>query len=387
MNREREQIAIVGVGSSEHLRRSTRALRSLVVDACLAAIADAGLTPADIDGIVIDGSYMPLRVPADEIAYELGLDDCRFVAAGLVGGAGVVGAPYLAELAIRSGQARHVLSYYGADFGSAVGGPYAFPAALDAKAAVEMPFGWYGQPLYFAAMAQRYRHMYGLEPEQQAEVPMAARAHAARTPGAVRQDFLGLPEYMASPMIAEPFRAPDCSLISDGATAWVMTSRKRARDLKRAPVVLAGIGIASAPYTQGDYFTQHSPYPGTPAAISAPRALAQAGLTPAEVNIVELYDCFTITTLLQLEECGFCGRGEAPDFVAGGRIGPGGALPVNTHGGLLSHSYLVGAEHVVEAVRQLRGERGDGQVQGAEVALVTGLGVPDHATLVLTVDR
>jgi acetyl-CoA acetyltransferase len=110
-------------------------------------------------------------------------------------------------------------------------------------------------------------------------------------------------------------------------------------------------------------------------------------LTPADVDVVEFYDCFTITTLLQLEECGFCGRGEAASFVEGGRIGPGGSLPVNTHGGLLSHSYMVGAEHVVEAVRQLRGSRGEGQVPGAEVALVTGLGVPDHATLLLTVDR
>jgi acetyl-CoA acetyltransferase len=382
-----ERIAIVGVGGTPPVRRSEKGIRQLVLEACLQAIADAGLRPSDIDGIVTDVSYMPLRVPADDVALGLGLADHRFSAHGLVGGAGVVGAPELARLAIAGGRARHVLSYYGADFGSAEGGPYAFPVAMDAKAALEVPFGWYGQPLYFAAMAQRYRHLYGLAPEQQAEVPMAARAHAARTPGALKPGPLSPAAYFEAPMIAEPFRAPDCSVISDGATAFVMTSLERARDLRRPPVVVAGIGTASAPWTQADYFTQHAPYPGTPAALSAPRAFAEAGLGPADVDIVECYDCFTITTLLQLEECGFCGRGEAAAFVAGGRIGPGGDLPVNTHGGLLAHSYLVGAEHVTEAVRQLRGERGDGQVGGAEVALVTGLGVPDHATLVLTTDR
>jgi acetyl-CoA acetyltransferase len=380
-------IAIAGIGSTEHVRRSTRSIVELVVEASLAAIADAGLQSADIDGIVTDVSYMPLRAPADEVAAALGIGERCFTAHGLVGGAGVVGAPHLAELAIGSGQARHVLSYYGADFGSAPGGPYAFPVALDTKVGIEMPFGWYGQPLYFAAMAQRYKHEFGLTAEQQAEVAIAARGHAARTPGAMRQEPLTLERYLASPMVADPFRGLDCSLISDGGTAFVMTSRERARDLPRPPVLVAGIGLASAAETQAGYFTQHSPYPGTAAVRSAPRALAQAGVTAADVDVVEFYDCFTITTLLQLEECGFCGRGEASRFVEGGRIGPGGSLPVNTHGGLLSHSYMVGAEHVVEAVRQLRGDRGEGQVPDAEVALVTGLGVPDHATLILTTDR
>jgi acetyl-CoA acetyltransferase len=380
-------IAIVGVGSTEHVRRSNKPITQLVVEASRKAIADAGLEPEDIDGIVTDVSYMPLRAPADEVAAALGIRERCFTAHGLVGGAGVVGAPHLAELAISSGQARHVLSYYGADFGSVKGGPYAFPVALDTKLAVEVPFGWYGQPLYFAAMGQRYKHEFGLTPEQQAEVVLAARAHAARTPGAMRRDPLTLDAYLASPMIADPFRSLDCSLISDGGTAFVMTSVERARNLPQPPVLVAGIGLASTNETQAGYFTQHTPYPGTPAVRSAPRALRQAGLSAADVDVVELYDCFTITTLLQLEECGFCGHGEASSFVEGGRIGPGGSLPVNTHGGLLSHSYMVGAEHVVEGVRQLRGSRGEGQVPGAEVALVTGLGVPDHATLVLTVDR
>ncbi len=278
-------IAIVGVGSTEHVRRSHKPITQLVVEACRKAIADAGLQPQDIDGIVTDVSYMPVRAPADEVAAALGIGERCFTAHGLVGGAGVVGAPHLAELAIRSGQARHVLSYYGADFGSVEGGPYAFPVALDAKLAVEMPFGWYGQPLYFAAMAQRYKHEFGLTPAQQGEVAIAARAHAALTPGAMRRDPLTMEGYITSQMIAEPFRSLDCSLISDGGTAFVMTSVERARSLPQPPVLVAGIGLASTRETQAGYFTQHAPYPGTPARLSAPRALAQAELTPADVDV------------------------------------------------------------------------------------------------------
>src|SRR5262245_55001999 len=211
-------IAIAGVGSTQHVRRSSKPIAELVVEASLAAIADAGLEPADIDGIVTDVSYMPLRAPADEVAAALGIGERCFTAHGLVGGAGVVGAPHLAELAIRSGQARHVLSYYGADFGSAPGGPYAFPVAMETKVGFEMPSGWYGQPVYFAALAQRYKHEYGLTPDQQAAVAIAARGHAALTPGAMRREPLTRERYLASPMVADPFRSLDCSLISDGGT-------------------------------------------------------------------------------------------------------------------------------------------------------------------------
>jgi acetyl-CoA acetyltransferase len=306
------------------------------------------------------------------------MTDRRFTAAGLVGGAGVVGAPVLAELALRSGAADVVLSYYGADFGSAPGGPYAFPVGIEVKEGIEKPLGWYGQPLYFAAMAQRYRAEYGLPETALGAVAVATRAHAARTPGAMRRTPLTMAGYLASPMIAEPFRALDCSLINDGAVAFVMTTLDRARDLRRPPVVLAGAGTGSVPATQESYFTQAPDHPRTPAVVSGPRAFAAAGLEPSDVDLALIYDCFTISTIIQLEDLGLCARGEGAAFVAAGTV------PVNTHGGLLSHAYTVGASHVVEAVRQLRGERGAAQVSGAEVALVAGLGVPDHACLLLT---
>jgi acetyl-CoA acetyltransferase len=379
-------IAIVGIGETPFVRRSDRSLFQLALDASLAAIEDAGLDPQEIDGIVTDASYMPLKAPADEIARSLGIRDRLFTAHALVGGAGVVGAPLLARLAINAGLAKNVLSYYGADFGSLAGGPYSFPAGLDAKSSVEIPFGWYGQPLYFAAMAQRYSHDFGLTESDLGAVALSTRQHAALTPGAMRQSELSIDEYLASPIIAHPFRAHDCSLINDGGSAFVMTSLERARHLRRHPVRIAGIGIGSVNQTQGEFFSQHPGYPSFPASVSAPRAYADAGLGPDDMDFAEIYDCFTISTLLQLEGCGFCERGEAAAFVADGRIGPGGDFPVNTHGGLLSHSYMVGAGHVVEAVRQLRHERETNQVPNAEVGLVAGLGVPDHATLILTRD-
>jgi len=373
-----KRVALVGVGETEFVRRGDRRVGELVVEACRAALADAGLDPSDVDGIVTEGSTMPSRVPADEVAYALGMTDRRFTAAGLVGGAGVVGAVELGALALRSGAADVVLSYYGADFGSAPGGPYAFPVGLEVKEGIEKPLGWYGQPLYFAAMAQRYRHEHGLTEQDLGGVAIATRAHATRTPGALRRAPLTMADYLASPMIAEPFRALDCSLINDGAVAFVMTTLDRARDLRRPPVMLAGAGTGSVATPQESWFTQATDHPRTPAALSGPRAFAAAGLQPSDVDIALVYDCFTISTILQLEDLGLAPRGEGAAFVADG------TLPVNTHGGLLSHAYTVGASHVVEAVRQLRGERGEAQVPGAEVALVAGLGVPDHACLLLT---
>jgi acetyl-CoA acetyltransferase len=379
--------AVVGVGETPFLRRSDQALDEAVFAAITAALADAGIAACDVDGLVTEASMMPQRVPADMVATAFGMSHRCFTAHSLVGGAGVVGAVGLAAAAIRAGFAKTVVTYYGVDFGSSVGGPYAFPAGLDVKLGYEAPFGWYGQPLYFAGLAQRYRHEYGLTPEQQGAVAIAAHRHAANTPGAMSRGAITMEQYLASRMICEPFRALDCSLINDGAVALVVTSAQRAADLPHTPVAVAGAGFASSLDTQGTYFTQHDPYLCTPAVLSAEAAFAGAGLTPDDVDVAEIYDCFTISTILQLEDLGFCAKGEGASFVENGRIELGGALPVNTHGGLLAHSYLVGASHLVEAVRQLRHERGAGQVPGAEVALVAGLGLPDHATVLLARSR
>jgi acetyl-CoA acetyltransferase len=376
-------VSIVGVGASPYARRSATPLQSLVVGAVQAAVEDAGLTTSDIDGIVTESSITPVAAPPDALARALRIKDLRFQAHLGIAGAGIVASPLLAAWAIESGMADVVVSYFGVGFGSDAAGPYGFHAHDPAKSSAEIPFGWYGQPVYFAGVARRYRHEYGLAAEQLGEIAVAARGHARTTTDALMTAELTLEQYLASRMIAEPLRLYDCCLVNDGATAVVLTSTERARDLRRTPVEVAGGALATSPDTQSGYFTQGADYLATPAVYSAPAAFAAAGVRPPDVDLAEIYDCFTISMLLQLEDLGFCGRGEGGDFVSGGRIRLGGELPVNTHGGLLSHSYVLGGHHVIEAVRQLRHERDAGQVQDASVGLVTGLGVPEHSTLIL----
>jgi acetyl-CoA acetyltransferase len=381
-------IAIVGVGETEPAWKDARSPAALAVAAVRLALDDAGLTPADVDGLVTESYTMANRAPADLIAADLGLRDRAFTAHAGIAGAGTVGAPALARMAIESGAASVVVSYYAINLSiRGPGGAYQIHAGDRAKAAFEMPMGFYGQPVYYAASAARYRYEHGLEPEELGTIALAARAHAQRTPNALRREPLTMAQYLDDPVVADPLRKLDCCLVNDGGVAFVMTSLERARDLRRPPAVVAGVGFGSTSVSQGQYFSQSADLLTTPGTISGPRAYAEAGLGPGDVDVAEIYDCFSISLILQLEDLGFAPRGQGAAFAASGAIDPGGSLPVNTHGGLLCQSYTVAANHVVEAVRQLRGERGEAQVPGAEVALVTGLGAPEHATLILTADR
>jgi acetyl-CoA acetyltransferase len=224
-------------------------------------------------------------------------------------------------------------------------------------------------------------HLYGTRPQHLGEVAMAARAHAARTPHAQKRRTITMEEYLASDPVVEPLRRFDCCLVSDGAAAVVVTSAERARDLPRPPVRLLAHAQAHS------LSTVQSPehFERLPATRCGPAVLGRAGVTPAEIDVALLYDCFTIVVLMQLEAYGFCGQGEGGPFVEGGRIAPGGALAVNPSGGLLAEGYGGGMLHVIEAVRQLRGEAGERQVPDARLALVSGhgLGMNTHAALVL----
>ena len=381
-------VAIVGVGETDYAWKDARPVPALALDACRRAVADAGLVPADVDGFVVEAHSMVTRAPVDEIAPRLGVRDRRYTAAIGLAGSGTVGAALLARQAIESGLADVVVAYYAINLSlRGAGGAYGYHAHDPAKAAFEMPMGYYGQPVYFAQAAQRYMHLYGATHEQLGAVAVSTRQHAMRTPNALRQEPLSLKQYLDQPYLTEPLRKLDCCLVNDGGVAYVFTSLERARDLRHPPVVVAGVGMGYKPVTQAQYFSQSPDLLTTAATMSGPRAFADAGLTPADVDVAEIYDCFTISMLLQLEDLGFAAKGEGGALAATGALGPGGRLPVNTHGGLLSQSYTVGGNHVVEAVRQLRGERGEAQVPGAEVALVAGLGAPEHATVILTVDR
>ncbi len=375
--------AIAGIGETVPVRRSGRDIRELVVEAVLAALEDAGLEPEDVDGVVTDCLIMPRSVPRDWLAGQLGMSP-RYEATLSLGGAGIVCSPLHAAAAIATGQAEVVLCYFGVDWGSRPGGPYAFHDIYPAKRAFEKPYGFNAQPIYFGVLARRYMHEYGLTEDALASVAMTHRHHAALKGTGQTRSELSFEDYLASPMIAEPLRQPDCCLITDGAGAFVMTSMERARDLRRPTVPVLGAGFASAPVTGDAVFTQSAhPLVVPGAREAADRALGQAGLDRKDVDFLEVYDCFSISCLMQVEDMGFCEKGEGAHLFREGAARLGGRLPVNTHGGFLAHSYRLGIEHVTEAVRQLRGQAGPVQVPGAEVGLVTGLSPPDYGVLAL----
>lgn len=380
----RDAISIVGVGESAYLRRSPEPVTGMITEAVRAAVEDAGLDIDEVDGIVTDSTIGPLVLPADELAANLGLPDRVFHAQMSTGGAGVVGAPMLAAQAIASGMATTVVCYFGVDWGSSAGGPYQFHGADPYKANLEMPFGFYGQPIYFAPVIRRYAHQYGLTEEELAGVAISTRAWAALHPGAMKRTPLTLDDYRASPMLADPIRVLDCCLLTDGGAAYVMTSTERAKDLRHKPVKVSGVSFSSSRVSSHSYLSQHEDYLSTQAAVTGPRAMGMAGVSPEDVDFLEIYDCFTISCLLQAEDLGFAPKGAGASLFADGRAAPGGSLPINTHGGLLSQAYVLGINHVAEAVRQLRGECGDRQVPGAEVGLVSGYSGWEHSSLVLS---
>jgi acetyl-CoA acetyltransferase len=374
-------VAITGVGETPFVRSSPKSLLELEVEASLAAIADSGLRPADIDGLVVNRNTHS----ADELAFALGVTERRFSAVtDVVGGAAPAGqALILAQLAIEAGLARHVLVPY-AFQASRPGGPYGFHSREPLKADLEMPVGFFGQASYFALMACRYAHEFGLTEEELASVSITFRKWAELTPGAQKREPMDFAGYLRSPMISTPFRAADCCLLTDAGAAYVVSAADHAADLRQPVVRLQGIGLATTRWPISMIFTQADDLMGFPGEASAALAYGMAGLGPADVDLAQVYDGFSIVAILQAEMLGLCGRGEGQRFFAAGRAAPGGDKPVNTSGGHMSGAYLPGVNLVTEAVRQLRGERGAAQVAGAKVCAVTGLGGNAHSTALLS---
>lgn len=339
---------------------------------------DAGLRPSDIDGLITDPG--PAQGIIDGITPHylalgqyLGLDPA-YVGSDILGGASSIAIIQRAAMAIESGLCSTCLCVYG---DSTLSTPGSFEYGRGDGAA----FGLFGAVGVHALAAQRHMHLWGTRPEQLAEVAIAARAHAARTPHAQLKKTLTMDDYMASEFIAEPLRRADCCLMSDGAAAVIVTTAERAPDTRCTPIDILAHGQASSlsTWSSPDHFDR------LPAAKCGPNTMARAGLSPSDIDFAMLYDCFTIVVLMQLEDYGFCRKGEASAFVENGRIGPGGEFPVNTSGGLLAEGYGGGMMHVIEAVRQLRGEAEDRQLAKAQTALVSGhgLGMNSHATLIL----
>lgn len=379
-------VAIVGAAESDLGITGLSALH-LLTQATSRALADAGLGLADVDGLATNGIG---RFSAASVAEYLGLRP-RWTDTTFAGGASYEVFVGSAARAILAGDADTVVIAYGSNQRSAASRSLRAPAdAALPEAQFESPY----DPLYpislYALAAQRYLHDHPGSRRALDEVAVAAREWALRNPRAYRRSAGPLQpgDVTASPAVSTPLHQLDCCLVTDGGGCVVLTSSERAQDLRTDPVEVLGWGQ----HTTGSSMAEVMRRPAADGAQrSATAALTMAGITASDVDVVEVYDSFTINVLLSLEGLGLCGPGEATDFVADGRIRPGGALPLNTSGGGLSycHPGMLGVLLLVEAVHQLRHEAGERQVPGAARALVHATGgiLSTHATVVLGTDR
>lgn len=348
----------------------------LAVLASLAALDKVALKPSDVDGLFIGLPDDPLS--GLTFAEYLGIEP-RLTENNRTGGSSFLTHAMWAALAIEAGQCDVALIAYGSNQRSAAGALVSAmrPSVYEGVYKLRRPVGAY------ALTTSRYMHEFGLKREQLGAVAVSARQWAQLNPDAAMRDPLTMEAYLASRMVSDPLCVRDCCLVTDGAAAVVMVSAERAKDLAERPAYLLGAAAATDHRDIGSM-----PDLTTTAAVtSGSRAFAQSGFNPADIDVVQLYDAFTINTILFLEDLGFCGKGEGGAFVEDGRIAPGGILPVNTNGGGLScvHPGMYGLFTMVEAAQQLTGQAGERQVVDAKLALAHGNGgeLSSQATLIL----
>lgn len=374
--------AIVGIGATDYSKESGRSELRLAVEAVKYALTDAGLTPADVDGLVtfdIDSN------PENEVARNLGIPEYRFFSRISHGGGAACALVHQAAMAIATGAAEVVVCYRafnersGMRFGQARM-PQQAPTADAVSRGWYSAFGLMTPASWVAMMATRYMHVSGATSRDFGAVSVAARKHAATNPAAwFYKKPITIEEHQASRWIVEPLHLLDCCQESDGGVAIVVTSAERAKDLRQAPVLIQAAAQGAGP----DQESMTSLYRDIDEIATLPemrivgqQLWEQAGITPRDVQTAVLYDHFTPFALIQLEALGFCARGEAKDFVKNGNIELGGGLPINTHGGQLGEAYIHGVNGILEGVRQVRGTSVN-QVPNVEHVLVTaGTGVP-----------
>lgn len=365
--------AIAGIGATEFSKDSGRSELKLAVEAVHAALADAGLTPDDVDGLV---TFTMDTNPEITVAQAAGIGELTFFSRVHYGGGAACATVQQAALAVATGLADVVVCYRafnersGRRFGAGV--QQREPSAEGTALGWNLPFGLLTPASWVAMAAQRYLYAYGLTPDAFGHVAVTDRRHAARNPAAY---FHGKPitlaDHAASRWIVEPLRLLDCCQETDGAQALVVTSVERARDLPHPPALItaAAQGAGRAQEQMTSFYRDD--LTGLPEMDVVARQLWRtSGLAPADIDVAILYDHFTPFVLMQLEEFGFCGRGEAADFVAAD------ALPLNTHGGQLGEAYLHGMNGIAEAVRQLRGSSVNQAGTPAHVLVTAGTGVP-----------
>ena len=373
----KDQCAIVGLGYTAQGRVPDRSAMSFYMEAAKNALADAGLHIQDIDGIIIQPCPTDPRVTAFNLAQELGIN-LRFGADQQLHGASSCAIIQHAALAVDAGLCSYCLCAFADTSRSAspaTGVVYQRAMGTDAA------YGMFGVAAGYAVIARRYMHEYGITSRQFGAVAVTFRQHASLNPIAQMRQPITIEDYQSSRWVVEPLHLLDCCLVSDGGRALIVTSAEQARNLKQLPVYVMGMG-------QGHPFTdslQRQTVTVTGAVESGKTAFAMAGIAPKDVDVCAIYDAFSFAVPMQLEDLGFCSKGEGGAFVEDGRIALGGELPTNTSGGLLSEVYIQGWVGTHEAVRQLRGDCDQRQVPDAEIALVTSSGgvLSTHAMLIL----
>lgn len=371
----RGKAVIAGIGQTEFGKLPGRSTISMNIEACRNALADAGIEKDMIDGLyakcptsLIESFY------GQKLAEAMGIQP-RVGGVWDQGGAANTSQIGMAAMAIEAGLCEVALVTFADNPRSGTPQAYRKPKGISSM------YGWFGVPSGYAMLAQRHMAEYGTTSEQLGAIAVAARKHGAANPRAQLRKAITVDDHQSSRWIVEPLRRDDCCLISDGAAAVVVMSAERAKQLQihdAVPILGFGQGQTSWEVEQRPSLTS------TSARQSAETAFAMAGIAPSDIDVAQLYDCFTITVAILLEDYGFCAPGQAGKFVEDGGLEVGGALPTNTSGGLLSETGMPGMQLVLEAVRQLRGES-TSQVPDAKTAVVANQGgtMTTHSTLIL----
>jgi acetyl-CoA acetyltransferase len=379
----RGRVAIIGAADTEVGAVARMSATQLCVDAACRAMADAGIGKDQIDGLLTCNAMAePFMYHAEMVAEYLQIFPRYCLSIG-AGGASSFALVHHAASAIAAGLCQTVLIAMADTLRTGLSKEQAFGLMSSAgHPQFESPYGPTVPSLY-ALIARAHMARFGTTAEQLAAIAVNARAYATCNPAAQKRDAITIDDVLASRMVADPLHVLDCSLVSDGGAAVIVTSAQRAKDFRKTPAYLLGAGEGHS----HEHISQARDLTTSAAVQSGERAYAMAGLGPVDVDVAELYDCFTPVVLIELEDLGFCRKGEAGAFVLDGQLGPNGKLPTNTHGGLLSHCHPGNPGSMfalTESVRQIRGES-TSQVAGAEVVLAHAQGgiMSSHTTLIL----
>jgi acetyl-CoA acetyltransferase len=369
------EAVIAGVGKTRIGKVPELSDIGMCVHASVAAVEDAGISMQEVDGLLVQPPFHAVPRYHMLIGESLGIFVKTMTDSTMMGGASYGVALHWAKFAVESGLCRNVLICAGEKLATAHLSGSAMMASVGAhNLDYEYPFGA-TIPAYYALVAQRWFHEYGTDSSDLAQIAVATRRHAARNPEAAYRDPITVEDVLSSPIISSPLHRLDCSLVNDGGAAYVVSRKGTSKDASRE-VRFLGTGQAQSHYYMGHLARGDATHDliRPVVDVAGDRAFAEAGLKPADIDVAGIYDSFTITVALQLEQLGFCGPGESGRWVADGNMDLGGSMPTNTHGGLLSYAHpgaCSGMLHYIEVIRQLRREAGDSQVQGAETALVS----------------